>query len=40
MNEVSNLTAIIIGKQTHGPTGKIMLEFEARFTKFKDTQIS
>ena len=40
MNEVSNLAEIIIGKQRHGPTGNIMLEFEAMFTKFKDTQSS
>ena len=40
MNEVSNLAEIIIGKQRHGPTGNIMLEFEAMFTKFKDTQTS
>ena len=40
MNEVSNLAEIIIGKQRHGPTGKIMLEFEAMFTKFKDIQNS
>ena len=25
-------------KQRHGPTGNIMLEFEAMFTKFKDIQ--
>ena len=40
MNEVSNLAEIIIGKQRHGPTGNIMLEFEAMFTKFKDLQSS
>ena len=40
MNEVSNLAEIIIQKQRHGPTGSIMLEFEAMFTKFKDTQVS
>ena len=40
MKQVSNLTENIIGKQRHGPTGNIMLEFEAMFTKFKDTQIS
>ena len=38
MNEVSHLAEIIIGKQRHGPTGNIMLEFEAQFTKFKDIQ--
>ena len=40
MNEVSNLAEIIVGKQRHGPTGNIMLEFEAMYTKFKDTQNS
>ena len=40
MNEVTNLAEIIIGKQRHGPTGNIMLEFEAMFTKFKDYQNS
>ena len=40
MNEVSHLAEIIIGKQRHGPVGKVMLEFEEQFTKFKDTQIN
>ena len=40
MNEVSNLAEIIIGKQRHGPTGNINVEFEAMFTKFKDIQNS
>ena len=40
MNEISTLAEIIIGKQRHGPTGNIMLEFEAMFTKFKDIQNS
>ena len=38
MNEVLGSADIIIGKQRHGPTGNVMLEFEAMFTKFKDTQ--
>ena len=38
MNEVSNLAEIIIGKHRPGPTGNVMLEFEAMFTKFKDRQ--
>ena len=38
MDEVSNLAEIIIGKQRHGPTGNINVEFEAMFTKFKDIQ--
>ena len=40
MSEVSHLAELIIGKQRHGPTGNIMVEFEAAFTKFKDTQIN
>ena len=40
MNDVIGLADIILGKQRHGPTGNIMLEFEAMFTKFKDTQNS
>ena len=40
MNEVAHLAEIIIGKQRHGPIGNITLEFEERFTKFKDKQIN
>ena len=40
MNEVAHLAQILIGKQRHGPIGNITLEFEERFTKFKDTQLS
>ena len=40
MNEVAHLAEILIGKQRHGPIGNVTLEFEERFTKFKDTQLS
>ena len=36
MNDVVGSADIIIGKQRHGPTGKIEVEFESMFTKFKD----
>ena len=26
----------MIGKQRHGPTGNVKVEFEAMYTKFKD----
>ena len=38
MNDVANRAEIIIGKQRHGPTGNVFLEFEPMFTKFKDIQ--
>ncbi len=38
MGEVSHLAELIIGKQRHGPTGTVGLEFEEMFTKFKDLQ--
>jgi len=38
MDEVSNLAEILIGKQRHGPTGNVKVEFESIFTKFKDIQ--
>jgi len=40
MSEIAHFAQIIIAKQRHGPTGNIDLEFEAMFTKFKDTQIN
>ncbi len=36
MNDVNNLADIILGKQRHGPTGTIKVEFEGIYTKFKD----
>ena len=38
MNEISTLADIMIGKQRHGPTGNIKVEFESMFTKFRDIQ--
>ena len=38
MDEVSRLADIMIGKQRHGPTGNIKVEFEAMYTKFKDLE--
>ena len=39
MSQIHNEAEIIIGKQRHGPTGVIKLEFESAFTKFKDVRI-
>ena len=36
MNDILGLADIIIGKQRHGPTGNVQVEFEGQFTKFKD----
>ena len=38
MDEVSRHAEIMIGKQRHGPTGNIKVEFESMFTKFRDIQ--
>ncbi len=38
MEEISHLAEIIIGKQRHGPTGNVKVEFEAMYTKFKDLE--
>ena len=36
MNDVNGLADIILGKQRHGPTGTVKVEFEGIYTKFKD----
>ena len=36
MNEILGDADIIIGKQRHGPTGNVKVEFEGMYTKFKD----
>jgi len=38
MEEIAQLAEIIIGKQRHGPTGNVKVEFEAMYTKFKDLE--
>ena len=36
MNEIIGQADLIIGKQRHGPTGVVKVEFEGMYTKFKD----
>ena len=38
MNEILGSADIMIGKQRHGPTGNVKVEFEAIYTKFKDAK--
>ena len=38
MDEISSLAEIMIGKQRHGPTGNVRVEFEAMYTKFKNLE--
>ena len=40
MNEILGLAEILIGKQRHGPTGNVKVEFESIYTKFKNLQKS
>ena len=36
MNEIIGSADIMIGKQRHGPTGNVQVQFEGIYTKFKD----
>ena len=36
MSDIAGLADIIIGKQRHGPTGNVHVEFEGIYTKFKN----
>ena len=36
MERVHNIAEVIIGKQRHGPTGKVNLQFNALLTKFSN----
>ena len=38
MNEISWIADIMIGKQRHGPTGNVKVEFEGIYTKFKNAE--
>ncbi len=38
MDRVHNLAEVIVAKQRHGPTGRIDLYFEGRFTRFADLE--
>jgi len=36
LDRVAGLSELIVAKQRHGATGKVRLQFEAKFTKFSD----
>ncbi len=36
MDQVQGLADVVIGKQRHGPTGTVRLQFQADITRFGD----
>ena len=38
MESVHNVAEVIIGKQRHGPVGKVELQFQPEFTKFSNLE--
>ena len=36
MEKVHSLAEVIIGKQRHGPTGTVKLQFQSEITRFGD----
>ena len=36
MDQVTGIAEVIIGKQRHGPTGIVELQFDATLTKFQN----
>jgi replicative DNA helicase len=36
MDQVQGLAEVVIGKQRHGPTGSVRLQFQADITRFGD----
>jgi replicative DNA helicase len=39
MSLVHGKAEVIIGKQRHGPTGTVELQFEGQFTRFSDLTV-
>ncbi|MFP6704562.1 MAG: DnaB-like helicase C-terminal domain-containing protein, partial [Alphaproteobacteria bacterium] len=37
-DQIHGIAEVIIGKQRHGPTGTVRLQFEREFTKFSNLE--